>query len=332
MEAAEPGALGGYVCEVVGCPAERVTAVSRFPHGNGHAVYKVSYLAADGTQADVVVRISFGGAAEDRARAQREARVLAHVHGTGAPRLYDFWAASTFGTPVMCMEFLAGDQHDVGSATAGEIEQLGALVGVLHRRPVGDLAGPLAAPVDLSAYAEDRLRAILAGVAWARDPLPRRVREQLDRAAASIRTRWETTREATCFRTGESLRLLHGDIGPGNVVWGPGPALIDWEYTRLGDPADELAYTFDQNGLTPAQRQAFWSAYQLDADDRIAERLEWWERLTLLGSSLWWAERCVRRAEADALGSPDPAVPRDRGYYYDHLITRLERLTAAVAA
>ena len=38
---------------------------------------------------------------------------------------------------------------------------------------------------------------------------------------------------------------------------GPGPVLIDWEYARLGDPADEIAYLFDQNGLSPGHRGHF---------------------------------------------------------------------------
>lgn len=64
-----------------------------------------------------------------------------------------------------------------------------------------------------------------------------------------------------CFRTGETLSLLHGDIAPGNALWGREPALIDWEYTRLGDPADEIAYLFDQHALAEPQRQAFWDEY-----------------------------------------------------------------------
>ena len=65
----------------------------------------------------------------------------------------------------------------------------------------------------------------------------------------------EASHGAESFEAGETLALLHGDIGPGNVLWGPDPVLIDWEYTRLGDPADEIAYLFDQNALTEPQRQ-----------------------------------------------------------------------------
>lgn len=54
--------------------------------------------------------------------------------------------------------------------------------------------------------------------------------------------------------------------------------LIDWEYTRLGDPADEIAYLFDQNGLDPSRREAFWRnrepSYYLDHVTRRLDRLD----------------------------------------------------------
>jgi thiamine kinase-like enzyme len=108
------------------------------------------------------------------------------------------------------------------------------------------------------------------------------------------------------------------------------PILINWEYTRLGDPADEIAYLFDQNGLTAPGRQAFWRGYRASASSavrlaHVARRVDWGECLTLLGSTLWWLERWVRRAAADAAGVADPAVPREDDYYFDQVITRLER-------
>jgi aminoglycoside phosphotransferase (APT) family kinase protein len=68
----------------------------------------------------------------------------------------------------------------------------------------------------------------------------------------------QASQHTESFRTGETLALPYGDIGPGNVLWGREPALIDWEYTRLGDPADEIAYLFDQNALAgPAKTWSF---------------------------------------------------------------------------
>jgi aminoglycoside phosphotransferase (APT) family kinase protein len=330
-------AVGAYVSDVVGCSPDRITAMSRFPDGNRHAVHKVSYLGAGDAGKDVVVRVSFDGAPADCAQAQREAIVLERVGGVVAPQLYDFRCTSPwFDTPVMCMEFLAGSPQELGSATPEELTRLGSVVAALHGRAADGLAESWGATGDIASYAESRLESILCGLAWVRAPLPALIRDRLEAAADSLETCWERWREAESFRTDEMLALLHGDIGPGNILWGPDPVLIDWEYTRLGDPADEIAYLLDQNGLTASRRQAFWRGYRESTSSQVrlahvARRVDWWERLTLLGSTLWWVERWVRRAEADAAGVADPAVPRKRDYYFNHVIRRLDRLDDLLA-
>ena len=60
------------------------------------------------------------------------------------------------------------------------------------------------------------------------------------------------------------------------------------------------------------------------------ERVSWWEPLTLLGSTLWWVERWVRRAEAKAAGTNDQAVPKVPGYYFDEATSRLDRLQRVI--
>jgi aminoglycoside phosphotransferase (APT) family kinase protein len=325
-------AVGAYVSAVVGCSPDRITAVSRFQDGNRHTVHKVSYLGAGDAAQDVVVRVSLDGAPADCAQAEREASVLETLAGFAAPRLYDFRCTSPwFVTPVMCMEFLPGSQQELGSATPDKLERLGSVVGGLHGRPASGLAESLGKAGDIASYADGRLQSILSGLAWVRAPLPAPIRDRLKGAADSLRTCWEGWRDTESFRTDEIPALLHGDIGPGNILWSPDPVLIDWEYTRLGDPADEIAYLLDQNGLTAPRREAFWTGYRESTSSQprlahIARRVDWWERLTLLGSTLWWAERWVRRAEADAAGVAVPAVPKEQDYYFDRVISRLDRL------
>jgi thiamine kinase-like enzyme len=116
-------------------------------------------------------------------------------------------------------------------------------------------------------------------------------------------------------------------------LWTPEPKLIDWEYTRLGDPADEIAYTFDQNSLSDPQRRAFWAGYRRSAGTRsnvddVMSRVNWWLPVTLLGSALWWAERFVRRTELDTHGGSDPALAREPEYYLGHVASRTRRLPA----
>jgi thiamine kinase-like enzyme len=131
--------------------------------------------------------------------------------------------------------------------------------------------------------------------------------------------------------------LLHGDPGAGNIIWTPQPVLIDWEYARLGDPADEIAYIFGQHGLAASQREAFWRGYRTRPDPRrhlehVVDRVRSWEPLTLLGSALWWLERWSRRADADATGDVDPSAAKAPTYYLDHATRRLNRLEELLAA
>jgi aminoglycoside phosphotransferase (APT) family kinase protein len=324
--------LQGYVSAAVGCSPDRITAASRFQDGNRHAVYKVSYLDPTGATEDLVVRVSYGGGPADCAQAEQEARVLKKAGGIAAPLLYDFRCTSPwFETPSMCMQFVAGQQRELGSATPTEIERLGSVVAWVHGRPAGDLVDGPCKPGNLVSYAEGRLQSIISTLVWARDPLTAAIQARLRSGANSVQRSWERVRDDQSFRAGATLALLHGDPGPGNILWGPGPILIDWEYARLGDPADEIAYLFDQNGLSPGQREAFWRGYREGVSiqaplGHVTDRVDWWEPLTLLGSALWWAERWVRRAAADAAGRVDRDVQRDPGYYADNVILRLDRL------
>ena len=324
--------LQGYVSAAVGCPPDRITAATRFEDGNRHAVYKVSYLDPAGAAEDVVVRISYGGGPADCAQAEREARVLEKAGGVAAPMLYDFHCASPwFETPSMCMQFVAGEVRELSSAPPAEIERLGSVMAWVHGLPVEDLVDLTSNPSNLVSYAARRLQSIISTLAWVCDPLPAEVQARLRGAANSVQRSWERASNDQSFRTGTALELLHGDPGPGNILWGPGPVLIDWEYARLGDPADEIAYLFDQNDLSPGQREAFWLGYRQGSSTQaplghVAARVAWWEPVALLGSALWWVERWVRRAAADASGSDDPDVQRGPGYYADHVIRRLDRL------
>ena len=83
--------------------------------------------------------------------------------------------------------------------------------------------------------------------------------------------------------------------------------------------------------VSSCQREAFWHGYREGVSSQallahVIDRVEWWEPVTLFGSALWWVERWVRRANADAAGRVDPDVPRDPGYYSNQVIRRLDRL------
>lgn len=326
---------GSYAAASVGRSPSDVVAATRFARGNRHAVYKVTFAGSTGTTSAVVVRVSYSGADADRAQAQFEAAVLNKVGGVAGPVLHDFRHDSQwFATPAMCLQFVPGQHREPASVDLGQIQQLGDVVGWVHQQSVDDLIQPQLSSGAIAAYAHGRLRAILTTLAWARDPLPGPLQARLNDAAERLREQWNQRRVSAAFTADDRLALLHGDIAPDNVLWGPEPCLIDWEYARVGDPADEIAYLFDQNGLTDDQRQAFWRGYQQRIESRqlqhATERVAWWEPLTLLGSTLWWAERYVRRVNADASDIEDPEARREPDYYLDHVLRRLERLDSHV--
>jgi aminoglycoside phosphotransferase (APT) family kinase protein len=326
-----------HVADVIDEAADHVTSVDRFPRGNRHAVYKVAYLDPAGVSRAIVVRVSFDSSPPELAVAEREARVLDALGGVAAPVLYDYRPTSPwFDTPTMCMEFVDGRPTEPSAASLPQIARLGSVVARVHQRPLGDLVALAEASPDMASYAGARLHRILETRAWARDPLPADARDRLARAADAVEASATVWRDSESFRADEGLALLHGDIAAGNVLWTPDPVLIDWEYARVGDPADEIAYTFDQNELTEDQRRRFWTGYRHGLGDQarvahIADRVTWWEPVTLLGSTLWWVERWVRRTEADATGAVDPAVGQEPAYYFGQVMNRLDRLSRLVA-
>jgi aminoglycoside phosphotransferase (APT) family kinase protein len=327
----EADRVRGFACDAVGSSPERVSAVSRFEAGDRHDVFKVSFVDVVADGRDVVVRVSTRRGTEACAEVTREASVIERAAGVAAPKLYDVRCDSRwFDRPAMCMQFVAGQQRDLATAPAETLEQLGSLIAQVHRLSTAGLLDEERTTCTVAAYLHDRHRATVDRVDPLRDLIPAEVRDRVDAAVTSLDERVCSSSTSDSFQTGEQLVLLHGDPGAANVIWTPEPVLIDWEYARLGDPADEIAYLFGQVGLTAAQREAFWHGYRQRAArrwlDDVVDRVCVWEPLTLVGSALWWLEHCARRTQADRAGVDDPTTPRPAGYYLRNADLRLDRL------
>jgi aminoglycoside phosphotransferase (APT) family kinase protein len=93
------------------------------------------------------------------------------------------------------------------------------------------------------------------------------------------------------------FRLLHGDLVEANLVWGPaGPALVDWEFSRMGDPAEDLAYLAEVNALPASLAAALLEGYAVPG---MGERLGAWRALVALDAGAWYLGEGEReRAEA----------------------------------
>jgi len=163
-----------------------------------------------------------------------------------------------------------------------------------------------------------------------RDPLPGPVQHRLQGALLVMNESLDRLRGLCASAPDKELVLLHGDIARGNVLWDAQPVLIDWEYARLGDPADEIAYTFTQNALIGPQVNAFWHGYGNSSDDQVGasplvERVRRWAPVTLMGSVLWWVDQWSRSDHAGATGLVDPSAPKTPDYYLDQVLLRLDR-------
>ena len=94
-----------------------------------------------------------------------------------------------------------------------------------------------------------------------------------------------------------------------NVVWGPDPHLVDWEFWRYGDPAEDLAYLAEANGLDDAALAAVAGGH---GDPAAAGRIEGWRPAwpprSRRGGSRWGATSWPRRP-CSAWGSALPVLP-----------------------
>jgi thiamine kinase-like enzyme len=306
----------------------RVVEITRFPRGENHAVYRVRCVDQSDVARDVVVRICNADSEADRARAGREAAVLVHLRGTASPRLVDHRTGDLFARrAVMCLEHIDGSFELLDTASPDRLADLGAAVCRTHSVPVDDLRPVLQAAPDLSTYVEDRGRSMLARMPLVKDPLPAAVQRRFTDVAAWAEQAVDQLRRA---EGAGPLRLLHGDVSAGNVLWTPQPVLIDWEYARIGDPADEIGYLFGQNALRRDQREGFWRGYGAGIGPAslagVVERAATWEPLTLFGSALYWVDLWSRRVRAESSGSVDPSVPKEPGYYLDYATRYLNRI------
>jgi len=145
-------------------------------------------------------------------------------------------------------------------------------------------------PVDLAVSASTYRNRIERAGAGAGAVERRALDELIDRAAAFGATR-------------EAAALVHGDVTAGNVVGGPSPVLVDWEYAGTGDPRLDLATVTALHDLDEARRAAFLSAYGARGARGVdVVALAEAERLVVLLAWAWaLAERLDRPDDPRAL-------------------------------
>jgi aminoglycoside phosphotransferase (APT) family kinase protein len=79
--------------------------------------------------------------------------------------------------------------------------------------------------------------------------------------------------------------VVHGDLTGGNVVWdGDRPSLVDWEFWHWGDPAEDLAYLAEANGLSDGALRHVLDGHGTDAGGRV----DGWRPVVLREIASWW--------------------------------------------
>jgi aminoglycoside phosphotransferase (APT) family kinase protein len=205
----------------------------------------------------------------DAVRLAHEARTLAELGGTGlCPALV------AVGDGVLVTDRLAGDPRPPETWALDDARALGALVARTHETRTTPWRG-LPEDAARQVSAADYLSARIDHVQSRRTS---DIGELIDRALA----------HAPIPGSGDAVRL-HGDLWSGNVVWcSEGPRLVDWEYSRQGERAEELAYLAAMDDLTKPVLDAVFDGY--GADRELRQSVGLWRPLMAIWSGLWFGD------------------------------------------
>lgn len=303
----DPALIQRYASAAVGAETAYLggpEGVTELLGGERHHVFRVARSdPTAGVPDAVVVRIARETSAKRCQRALREAAVLRWLPEGFGPDLFDFDGDGTaFGRPAMCIAHVPGPDRALREP---ECEALGSRLSKLHSLAPNalELDGNRApAELDLTAVLLDRLeRDVRSKLPRDADILPSATVSRVWQAFARVVSVVAKAVATHHFAAREGPTLLHGDVGAPNIRWPrvDGPVLLDWEDARFGDPAEEIAYVFSENRLTPQQRAAFADGYgrtTLGDYAEVAARVPFWLPVTALGSAVWWLERHVAAA------------------------------------
>ncbi len=106
------------------------------------------------------------------------------------------------------------------------------------------------------------------------------------------------------------VSLVHGDAGPGNVLYADGEvlAITDWEFAHVGDPAEDWSFCVSMSGSRTMARQAWLDLFKREAGVRMSEQhWAYWEAFNLFKAAC--ANRtCLALFEAGVNREPNMAI------------------------
>lgn len=239
---------------------------------------------------------------------KQEFEVLCAASAGGVPSPRPYWLLQDLlGTPATIVEWLDGEsigtkivrKPELAQAREKLPEQMGAALAALHR-------------VDYRACGLDKL---LSKPAFGQTPAQARMSQieaELDEIGEphpvlELGLRWLRRHEPA---PPERLVLLHGDFRIGNILVNPAGlvAVFDWEFSHIGDYAEDLTYPLvrewrfgaDQLHLGGiSQPEKYFASYQKQGGQPVEpERVFYWE---LMGN-VWWAVGLLKQSQRHLRG------------------------------
>ena len=264
--------------------------VERIGTGHSRAMYRVTMVGGG----RYVVRVEQGGVFGTSGA--EEARVMRSLHAIGFP-VARIVASEPSGT-VIGQPFFVMAHLDVGAAPEDERaiddRTAAAFVSTMHRLHQIELSGiefdiVPPTPAHATPMQVERWRSVYRSATATPIPL-------LEEAAA-----WLVHHAPPLDR----LSVVHGDAGPGNFVHDAGRvvALTDFEFTHLGDPAEDWSFCLSMRGSRTMPRERWLSLFAEHAGVSMSdERWRYWEAFNLFKGAcanrtcLGLFERGVNRA------------------------------------
>ncbi len=283
-------ALGPWVSK----PAS-IEGLARMSGGASREIWAFDAVGADGSRSELVLRRDPPGRPSEPAAIHREAQALslAASEGLPVPELLFMSEGPGLGAAGMVMRRVAGETiarrilRDERYERAREllVGQFGRFAAGLHAigppanfpcpDPLADLRATLSAFDEHSPVFDTAIEKLAAEQPPQRDPV-----------------------------------LVHGDLRLGNVIVGPDGlrAVLDWELTHAGNPAEDLGWlcvkAWRFGAAAPVAglgtREELLAAYRAAGGADIGvDELRWWE---ILGT-LRWGVICMTQAQAHLSGA-----------------------------
>lgn len=303
--------LGAFLKTQTGAPVT-IHSVAPLAGGASRESWMV-VLTIDDQRQRMVLRRDLPTTMYNRSLARAEEYALiqaAFASGVRVPRPH--WCSSdpaVLGAPFFVMDFVDG-------VTLGRQIVRAPDLSAARRALPDQMADQLARihAIDTAAHGLHFLPAPRAGFSAAQEALAQ-VRELLDALADTLEMhnpvfefglRWAEQHLPTHNR----LTLVHGDFRLGNLIVGPDGlhAVIDWEFSHMGDPHEELGYLcmrdwrfgvghLRMSGLSP--REPFLAAYEHHSGQAVdRDAVDWWE---IMGN-LRWGVVCMAQANRHLSG------------------------------